>query len=185
MRANRSTQRLKVSKSFSVSNGFLWFRRLFGVWSCFKLKDIYLFTFGCFRGTLVVSNVLGRFFFSSEIVTLATLMGRTYLSIYTQICVCGAYSHVFVFNYSQIVFSYLNTDLSWFPPLYFSFDRFVVTFSSVVAVSRTRSGILNIRATSWFSTVYSVRGGGKGAGSCDEYGCGSTGGLSEARVSVM
>ena len=33
------------------------------------LKDIYLFTFGCFRGTLVVSNVLGRFFFSSEIVS--------------------------------------------------------------------------------------------------------------------
>ena len=69
------------------------------------LKDIYLFTFGCFRGTLVVSNVLGRFFFSSEIVTLATLMGRTYLSVYTQICVCGAYSHEFYFYYSQIVFT--------------------------------------------------------------------------------
>ena len=41
--------------------------------------------------------------------------------------------------------SYLNTDLSWLPPLYFSFHRFVVTFSSVVAVSRTRSRILNIR----------------------------------------
>ena len=73
------------------------------------LKDIYLFTFGCFRGTLVVSNVLGRFFFSSEIVTLATLMGRTYLSVYTQICVCGAYSHEFYFYYSQIVFIVILT----------------------------------------------------------------------------
>ena len=36
-------------------------------------------------------------------------------------------------------------DLSWLPPIYFSFDRFVVTSSSVVAVSPTRSRILNIR----------------------------------------
>ena len=54
--------------------------------------------------------------------------------------------HILIFfcNYPHIVFNYLNTDLSWLRPLYFSFDRFVVSPSSV-AVSRTSSRILNIR----------------------------------------
>ena len=66
-------------------------------------------------------------------------------NIYPNLPVWCIFSCFFFLNYSQIVFSYLNTDLSWLPPLYFSFDRFVVTFSSIVAVSRTRSRILNIR----------------------------------------
>ena len=71
------------------------------------LKDIYLFTFGFFRGTLVVSNVLGRFFFLSEIVSYPDRSNVSFNINYTQICVCGAYSRFFF-----LIFNYLNTDLS-------------------------------------------------------------------------
>ena len=50
------------------------------------LKDIYLFTFGCFRGTLVLSNVLGRFFFLSEIVSYPDRSNVSF-NIYPHLCV--------------------------------------------------------------------------------------------------
>ena len=136
MRANRGTQRLKVSKSFSVSNRFLWFKRLFGVWSCSK-KYI------CVRSdrrTLLVSNVLGRFFLSSEIVSYPDRSNVSF-NIYPNLFVRCIFS-CFFFDYPQIVFSWFVLTAAH-PD--FSFDRFVVTSSSVVAVSPTRSRILNIR----------------------------------------
>lgn len=70
------------------------------------LKNIYLFTVGCFRGTLFVSNVLGRFFFLSEIVSYAD---SSNVPFNTQICVCGAYSLSLFFFINQRLFLIILT----------------------------------------------------------------------------
>ena len=70
------------------------------------LKDIYLFTSGCFSGTLVVSNVLGRFFFLSEIVSYPDRSNVSF-NIYPNLCVRCIFSFFFF-----LIFNYLNTDLS-------------------------------------------------------------------------
>ena len=65
---SRGTQRPNVSKyTRSVSDGFLYTLEACLVNLELSLKTIYLF--GCLRGTLVVTKVLGGFFVSSESVS--------------------------------------------------------------------------------------------------------------------
>lgn len=66
------------------------------------LKNIYLFTIGdigCFRGTLVVSNVLGRLFFSSEIVSYPDRSNVSF-NIYLSLCVRCIFSFFFVITHT-------------------------------------------------------------------------------------